>query len=686
MTADPTQAADEFDRAAACYRDGRPDDAEAICRSLVGAAEHPRALHLMGVIALSRGDVDAAEALMRRAVAAAPGYAQAHFNLGALNERAGRPEVALAAYARAAELRPDDVDAHAAQAGLLVKLDRRAQAEPVLRRLVALQPDHVAALTDLSALNFIAGRLDDAIAFGRRAVAAAPDHPSALLRLGRALEERGDTAEALGLLRRAAVLAPHLAEAANFLGAALLQAGAVDEAESVSRALTAAHPDYAPGWCNLGLALQALTDAEGALAAHRRAVELSPQTPLFHRNLLSALVYAPGIEPAERFAAHRAFGRAMADRAGAASAPRISVKERPRIGFLSSDLRRHPVARNLWPFFAGRDRVKFEYVCYADIIRPDEVTAMFRAAADLWRPIVGRDDRDVARLIRDDGVDVLIHVAGRFDLNRPQVAAWRPAPIQVSLFDAATSGLAEMDYLISDAAMIPGGTREQFTERVVRLPHFYVHHPLDDAPPPGPQRAGPATFGCFNNPTKLNEAVFDAWAATLRAAPAATLLLHYRNRYAQGGLRERVRGAFARRGVDPARIVLDLDTRDMDSHLRLYHQVDIALDTFPFNGSTTTFEALWMGTPVVALAGDSLMSRWGVSMMRDVGLDELIAGDAGRYAALAAGLAGDRARLNRLRADLRARVASSPLCDTAGRARQFERLLGALIGKARDTA
>jgi protein O-GlcNAc transferase len=307
------------------------------------------------------------------------------------------------------------------------------------------------------------------------------------------------------------------------------------------------------------------------------------------------------------------------------------------------------------------------------------MTTRFRSQCDLWRSIGGKDDEAVARMIRDDRVDIMIYLAGRFDDNRPQIAAWRPAPIQISFLDAATSGLKEMDYLIADPVRVPANPVEKFTERVLRLPNFYVHRPPTEAPapssPPGPRM----TFGCFNNPAKLNQPVMDLWGKILVRQPDSRLQLRYLQLYTVESFRKSVLA-----DIDPTlhdRVELCGPIYGWANHLRTYNDIDIALDAFPFNGSTTTFEALWMGVPVVTLLGDTLMSRWTASMLTQVGLDDLIAGSPEEYVEIALKLAADRDRLGELRATLRDRLAKSLLCDGARTTRYFERALRAVWRK-----
>jgi len=348
---------------------------------------------------------------------------------------------------------------------------------------------------------------------------------------------------------------------------------------------------------------------------------------------------------------------------------------RLRIGYLSSDFRNHPVGSNVLPLLSSHDREKFEVFCYADVSRPDAMTERFQSCADHWRPIAGKPDSEVAAMVRADGIDVLVCLAGRFDGNRPLVCVYRPAPVQVSFHDGATSGLEEMDYWLTDGFLHPPGTPEIFTEELCRLAVFYQYPPIAEAPTVETLPADQAefvTFGSFNNPAKINADVIDLWARVLESVPGSRLLLKFKNLYGQASLQGRVSESFAACGIEPDRIMFEASSDTSAEHLGRYGAVDIALDTFPFNGATTTFQALWMGVPVVSLCGETFISRAAGSMLHHVGLGDLAVDTPEAYVASARDLAGNLERRRSLRESLRERVAASPLCDAPAYARSME--------------
>jgi len=609
-----------------------------------------------------------------------PGPGPAWLHAGTTRLSAGDPAGARAAYGRALVLDPADGEA---QYALGVAARRQGDADAAIaatRRAVRLRPDDPRPLANLAVLLHAAGRDADAAEAYRRMLGFAPDRAEAWHALGQSCAAVGGPAPNVPLQRRAALLDPALDAARLAHAAALYDLGRADEAEAAFHRVLALDPAHVESWCMLASLRRVLGRPEAGTALNRRAHRLGPGNMTAHRGLLAALLYDPSLDEAARFAEHRR----LADVPAPAARPHANPRDpgrRLRIGYLSSDLRAHPVARNLEPILAAHDRARFEVVCYADDARSDATTMHLRGLADGWREVAGLDDARLADLIRADGVDVLVCVAGRFDANRPLIAAHRAAPVQVSLYDGATSGLPAMDAILTDAVMTPRGGAERFTERPVRLPVLFAYRPIDGAPDPAPPpmlASGRVTFGSFNNPAKVNDAVLALWARVLNAVPESRLVLKYKAVYGAPALRRRVLAVMERHGVDPARIVLPAASQESARHLALYHGVDIGLDPFPFCGATTTFEALYMGVPVVTLPGTNMMSRWSASLLRVAGCGDLVAADAGDYVRIASALAADPDRLARLHADLRPRLLAATVLDPRRKARQVERVLRAL--------
>lgn len=676
-----------FDLAVAHQRAGRLAQAEAACRTIIDHhPHHARALHLFGVILYGRGDVRGGTNLVRQATGYNPDYAEAHFNLGAMLAAQDQPEQAATHYAAAARIKPDDIVAHVRHAAMLDTAGRFDESIKQYELVISRWPDCLPALLDLASLYLRRGRTSQAIVVSQRAVDKAPDNADAALRLGRSLKQSGDLEGAIAKYRRSLALQPDHFDALNFLAVSLYEQGSLDEASAcISQALTL-QPDAASAHFNAGLIAQASGDMTKARMSLHRALELAPEDPLYRRASLAALLYDPQLSLADKTVRRRDFGDWVTSRASpSASTGGISEFHRPlRIGWLSSDFRDHPVARNIEPLLTRLDRTEFQTYLYSHVAAPDEVTRRLQGLADVSHSTIGMSDAELVQRVRSDRIDILIVLAGHFDRNRPEVAAWRAAPVQISFHDPATSGIPAMNYLIADRRLVPRGGEEWFAERVLTLPTFYLHLPFARSPDvvaPPVTRTGAVTFGSFNNPAKINDEVLELWGRVLQVVPRSRLVLKYRRCFAQHAIQQRIVQLAARQGIDPARFIMIGEPEGHGTHLARYNGIDIALDPFPFSGSTTTFEALWMGVPVVTLPGASMVSRWSAAMLGALKRDEWVADSAEGYVRVAASLAADPARLSAIRAELRQRVTESPLCDALGRTRQFQRLLKAVWRK-----
>jgi predicted O-linked N-acetylglucosamine transferase (SPINDLY family) len=414
------------------------------------------------------------------------------------------------------------------------------------------------------------------------------------------------------------------------------------------------------------------------VASYHKALSIKPDYADAGRNLLFVTLNVPGLTLMELFTEHLRFSE---NHSQGITRPAEDLTNDPtpdrrlRVGYLSSDFKNHSVGTNVLPLLSSHDRAKFEVFCYADVTRPDAITERFQSCVDHWHPIVGKSDAEVARMVRADGIDVLVSLAGRFDANRPLVCAYRAAPVQVSFHDGATSGLEEMDYWLTDDFLHPPDTKELFTEDLHRLPVLYQYPPIENVPTVGPlptDQAGLITFGSFNNPAKVNEDVMDLWAEILKSVSGSRLVLKYKTWYGQALLQDRVLERFRGQGIEPDRIEFEASPDTFAEHLGRLGEVDIALDPFPFNGATTTFQALWMGVPVVSLAGETFISRATGSILHHAGLGDLTVDTPEAYVACARNLAEDLERLRTLRKTLRERMVTSPLCNASDYARSVE--------------
>lgn len=561
----------------------------------------------------------------------------------------------------------------------LEDVGRAGEAAAAYRKALELDPGHAKAANNLGCLQELSGQLDEAAESYGRALRSDPKLSNALYNRGNLEKQRGRFKAAEADLRQALALEPR-ADWHSSLGEVLLQQWRLDEAEASQRAALALEPDGARAWFGLGNALMLLGRADEAEAAFRRALEIEPDLAEVHSNLLLCLHYRKGDDAALLYEEHLAWAGRHAEGlrqpAGFAAIDRTPGR-RLNIGYLSPNFHRHSIASFFAPLLQAHDRARVRAFCYSSLERPDEVTARLRGLSDEWRDLRGLTGDAVARLIREDRIDILVDLAGHTGGGRPLVFARKPAPVQMAwLGYPNTTGLAEMDYRLTDTVADPPAEADcRHSEKLLRLPRgFLCFLPDPASPEPGALpslAAGHVTFGCFNNFAKITPGMIALWARLLAAAPRARLLL---KAHALGSesARRSVLDRFASHGIAAERLALHGPEDSVEGHLARYREVDIALDTYPYNGTTTSCEALWMGVPVVTLAGTTHVSRVGASILKEVALDELVATSPDGYIAKALALSADPEKLRGLRRGLRERLRASPLLDGAGFAHAVE--------------
>jgi predicted O-linked N-acetylglucosamine transferase (SPINDLY family) len=660
-------------------RQGNPDGA-ALCfrRALALQPDDPVAYCNLGDALAALGEYDQTVDCYRRAVQLSPELGHAWLNLGHALRGLGRPDEAVACYERVARLRPDDPGPLAELATLLMHRGELDAAVARYEQALRLSPDCVGAYSNMGLALMALGRLEEARLSFEQALYLQPDLAEAHNNLGLALLNQGRLAEARLRFERALQLRPDLVDARNNLGLACDAQGEPDQALASFEGAVRIDPDHFGALTNLANACKDQGRAAEAIASYRKALASRPDDAAVHSNLLLAMQYLPGADPQEILAEARCYARQHAEPLAGAIEPhptRSPAGRRLRIGYVSADFREHPVVSFLEPVLAAHDRHRFEIFCYADVPRPDGTTRRLQGYADHWRSLVGLSDPQAAERIRQDDIDILVDLAGHTGGNRLPAFARKPAPIQVSYLGyLGTTGLTAMDYYITDAHADPPGLSEaHYQEQLIRLPvcgFCYAPGPAPEvnAEPPA-RRSGLVTFGCLNNPAKVSDEVLAVWSLVLAAAPGFRLLI----RAGVGrSAEERARDLLANHGIAPERLAFAGRTATRFAYLKLYHAVDIALDPFPYNGVTTTCDALWMGVPVVSLAGRMSVSRQGVRFLRSVGLDELLAETPEDHVRIAAELAGDLTRLADLRGGLRERMSCSPLMDAHRLTRDLE--------------
>lgn len=594
--------------------------------------DDPEVHNNMGIALQDLGQLDEAQVCFRKALQLNPKYADAYSNLGAVLQEMGRIDEAVISYRQALEIDPALAGAHYNLGNAYRVRGRLTEAADCYRDALHIKPTYVEANCNLGTVLNDLGRLEEAETTLRRVLAIKPDHVEAHGNLGNTLKELGRSAEAETSYRRALELNPNLAEVHNNLGNLLQDMGRLDEAE----------------------------------ASYRQAMLLKPDYHKAHSNLLFLLNYNPRIAPEIAFEEARKFGQRVADEV-AAPFTAWSCGMQPvrlRIGFVSGDFRNHPVGYFLENLLQHLDRTSLELIAYPTDPWVDEATERFRPYFSTWKPLYGLNDEAAARQIHSDGIHILIDLSGHSRYNRLPVFAWKPAPVQISwLGYFATTGVAEIDYLIADPWTLLETEEKYFTERIWRLPETrlcFTPPAVEVEVSSLPALAnGYVTFGCFNNLTKMNDGVVELWSHVLAAVPDSRLFLKSKQ-LGDASVRRRTIERFSSHGIVADRLVME-GAESRAKYLSAYHRVDISLDPFPYPGGATTVESLWMGVPVLNLAGQSFLFRQGAGFLMNAGLPGWFANDPEEYVALAALYAGDQQSLAVLRNGLRQQVAASPI-------------------------
>jgi predicted O-linked N-acetylglucosamine transferase (SPINDLY family) len=695
---------------------GRLAEAEKLYRQILSIApNHADAAHLLGVLACQVRQFDAAIALMSQAVSLMPRHPVFRSNLGEACRQAGQLDRAEAELRQAVEIDPSMQDARTNLATVqmareqweealatlapvvrkapgnavawrlsgdaLTGLKRPVEAMEHYRRALALKPDFVDARFNLAALLADAGRFEEALPLFRSVIAAAPEDWEARLQLSDALlrmnRSKDAFSELAALVERNPSYAPGLSRIANLLR----NGDQVDEAlKAYARAVQLAPDDWITR-CNMAFALRDQARLAESLALQREIVAAHPDAWAARSGLIFTLHLAPGIPREEIRSEQENWNRRHGDSVKAQRTSHGNSRDprrRLRVGYVSSDLRSHPVGRFMLPLVRNHDRAQVEVFCYRGARAADGITAEFEQAADHFKSIAHLTDDDAAALIRADQIDILVDLNNHTIDNRMMLFARKPAPVQISyLAFCADTGVETIDWRLTDPFIDPPGTSDDRPfEKPLRLAETYwCYSPLLEAgdPAPAPARAaGHVTFGSFNYFSKVNDDVLALWARLLQRLPQARLMIHV----PKGSRQDHVRSVFAAQGIAADRLTLfgRLSERD---YFRQYGQIDVALDTFPWAGGTTTCDALYMGVPVITLAGapGAPLQRGGVSILSNIGMTDWIAHSPEEYLTKAENLSRDLNALVRHRETLRQRMRESVLMDGPRFARNLEAAL-----------
>ena len=659
------------------HREGRLGEAEVIYRQILARdPNHADTIVSLGALMLQAGRRAEAIGLFIRVIGSRPNELSIYLTVGQLLHVHGALDDAARLYGHALELFPA-CDEICYRLGHIARERRELQtASEWFRRALELRSHFPEARSNLGFVLEQARRSDEAVRELLEAVRLGQTRPEIYYNLGVSLTTLGRLEEAASAYQNAIALNADYAEAHNNLGAVAKVLGRLDDAAASFQEALRACPTWSATQSNLAGVYEWQARHDDAVAAHRRAMELDAKSAGAHGNYLFTLLFHPDWDATALREAHAEWNRRHAE----PLCPRVvshpndrATERRLRVGYVGGLFRDHVVGRNLMPLLREHDRSAFDVICYSNSRHNDAMTEQFRRTATGWRDITDMPDDAAAHLVRADGIDILVDTTLHMESNGLLVFARKPAPVQVTFAGyPGSTGLETIDYRLTDVYLDPPGLHDAvYTERSWRLPDtFWCYDPLgiNIAVSELPAKAcGYITFGCLNNFSKTNDRVLSLWARVLNAIPRSRLLILAH----EGSHRRHACDVLSAAGVEPGRVEF-ASYRPRERYLELFHQVDISLDTVPYNGHTTGLDSFFMGVPVVTLVGGTVVGRAGASQLMNLRVPELIARTPDQYVTIASALAEDVPRLSALRSTLRERMQSSPLMDAPRFARSVE--------------
>ena len=652
---------------------GKMQAAEVLFRRAIAADGNAARYHVsLGAVLHASGKLSEAREVLLAVVRREPDHAIANMNLGVVLNALGRSLDAIPHHRRAIEHRPEHARAHCNLALALERAGDKGEAEEAFREAVRLDEEMVPAWCGLG--RILIDRPEEAESAVRRALALGPRNPEALCGLAAILRTVGRHDESVRYVRKAVRIAPNDLAARLELAQSYSGASRDFEALEVYRKLDRPGIASPAVWYGLAGCYANLGKPRRSDYWFRRALAKDPD----NLTMRSAYLFMLAASAVKARRANLLQLRRWERPPGLPEPPFKPVR-RPlrrrklRVGYLSPDFRQHVVRQFFEPVFWNHDADEVEIYCYSEAKRPDMATWVLRAGANRWFRTHGMSDRDVARQIHRDRIDVLVDLAGHTANNRLGVMTWRPAPVQATYLGYfGSTGLSAVDYWIADDVLFPMDTDEPATERLWRLPRCAYAYGVPAHSPPVSVREPdrPVTFGCCNNASKAGMPVVEAWAEILRCCPDSRLVVKDR-RFNHGAARRAWRKRFLRRGIDRDRVEFQPHSPHPE-YLSNYNSLDIALDPFPRTGGTTTCDALWMGVPVITLAGRRYATRLSATKLTAVGAPELITRSVEEYVGKAVELAEDTRACNRYHETLRGRVSNGPLGDPKSLAKALE--------------
>lgn len=699
---------------------GRLSDAIASYRRALDLQPNsPGILNNLGNALSDLGQFDQALPIFQKLISLQPNNPVGYNNLANVLRATGKLNESAAAYEKAVAIAPDYTDALNNLGTMLAAMGKTDRAIELLGRAVKINPDSPDVLYNFANALRASGQTDAAIAEYRKALAIRREFPEACNNLGNLLHLLGgkNLDESIALLRQAVKLRPDVVDAHLNLFAALSAHGMYDSAIEEADRWLAIHPNDGETWNLLGNAMYASSRLPKAKEAYQRAAALLPNCPQIQNNLANVykemgeldqalasydrglacepgdphvrasiaghrilcLIAHPNYDEPTIFQELRKWNQAYAAPLARSIQPHrneTNPDRKIRIGYLSGDFCNHVAGLNLLPLVRNHNRSEFEIFFYDNNPALDRVTQEFQSLADGWRNIENMDDESAAKIIRDDQIDILMDLSLHSARGRELVVARKPAPLQGTFIGyPGSTGMDAVDFRLTDPYLDPPGLGDEFySEHSIRLPEsFWCYDPIAmEAPetpvtPPPALSNGRVTFGCLNSFHKINDPVLRLWARVLRETPGSHMLMLV----TEGPARQRVAEMMQREGVELTRLEFVGRLSRKDYH-QTYQRIDVALDTFPYNGHTTSLDAFWSGVPVLTLVGKTVVGRAGLSQLSNLGLSELAARNCDEFVQIARALTADVPHLEELRGGLRDRMRASPICDASRFARNVE--------------
>ncbi len=681
---------------------------------------HSESLNNLGIALKQSGQLEEAATCLQQLLVTHPAAAQAHYNLGNVFTAQGKLNEAVSCYQQALQLHPQDFDTlnnlaevlkqqgqwqaaltyyqqalalkpeapeiHLNLGTLFEAQEQWQEAEEHFQQLVNLTPNHIDAHYKLNLMLYRQGKLLEAVYHGQQALQLFPQATAIYKSLGIIRYELGHYSEAVQCYQQALTFEPQAADLHNNLGGGLTKQGKLTEALACFQQALTLKPDDVGIYNGLAMVYKNLGNVTQSIAYYKTALQMNPEAWMYS-NLLLGLNYLPEYDVATIFAEHQQFNEQYAKPLTPPVSRPIPAQPRssPRLklGYVSADFYAHAVSSVLDPILAHHDHQQFEIFCYYNSLNTDEVTVRLQRYADHWCNCASWSDEKLAKQIQQDQIDILVDLSGHTAGNRLLVFARKPAPVQVTYLGYPnTTGLTSIDYRITDNYMDPVGQTESInSETLLRMTgSYFCYCPHQDSPLVNPLPAlekGYITFGCLNGYYKLNSILFGWWAEILQAVPHSKLFVKNNSFHDQPTCQNFI-DQFATLGIDSTRLMLE-PANAPPSHLMAYHHIDLALDSYPFTGGITTFEALWMGIPVVTLVGDRHVSRQGLSILSTLGLPELVTYTPEEYVNTCVRLANDLEYLQTLRQELRERLRHSRLMDWVNCTHELEEIYRGLI-------